>query len=123
LLQLGNGAHQVVLITQVLEPVRHRHTRLPEHLPATTFRAQPIQNRIAGVERYIQPHGEGPLERRAIETGHVSSPGIRDGRADTLQQTRSFEYLLCQGRVGGVVAAQKRQPPSGLANWYAREEM
>src|ERR687886_457157 len=66
------GDHKVsyregVNTVAMLEPVRDRHTRLPEHLPAATFHAQPIQNRIAGVERNIQPHREGPLERRAIE--------------------------------------------------------
>src|SRR5918998_4761487 len=122
-LQLDDGLDDVLFVAQVLEPVRQGYPRLPEHLPAPALGAEVVQLRIVPVQRDVEPYGEAPLQRRAVEAGHVRRCGIGDGRPDALYQAWPLEDLLRQRLIGGVVAAQQRQPPAGVAERDAREEV
>jgi hypothetical protein len=53
----------------------------------------------------------------------VRRAGIGDGRPDAFYQAWPFEDLLRQRHIGGVVTAQERQPPAGVAERHAGEEV
>ncbi len=54
--ELGERPHDVVRVPQVLEAVRHRNARLPEHFPTAALRAQRRELRIAPVQGDAEPH-------------------------------------------------------------------
>src|SRR5215204_7190005 len=78
-LQLDDSLRDVLLVAKMLEPVRQRHARLPEHLPAPALGAQVVQFGIVTVQRYAEPHREAPLQGRAVEAAQVRRLGICDG--------------------------------------------
>src|ERR687897_1263453 len=114
-LELDDGLDHVVPVAQVLEPIRQLDPGLPERLAATALGPEVVELRVIAVERDAKPNGETPFQRRAVEAGHVRRLRVCYRRAYPLHQTWTVEYLLCQRRVGGVVAGEERQPAAGVA--------
>jgi hypothetical protein len=81
------------------------------------------QLRVVRIERDVQLHGEGALQRRAVETGYMGRFGVGDGGPDALHQPRTLEDLLRQRQLGGVVATQERQPPTRVTERNARKQV
>ena len=75
------------------------------------------------VGRNAELHGQGPLQRRAVEAGQVGRVGDLYRRPDSVHQSGTVQDLLGQRQVGGVVAAQEREPLAGVAERDAGEQV